>query len=296
MRSSGFFTSQGPDITITEPEKDFELVYSSEDGYCQIWKGFLDDRVVAFKSLKPEYSDNPIYINWLTREYEIGRSLHHPGICETLGWKTMPDIGRCIVLEWIEGESLEKALALNRITEDMAKRIAAELCDATAYLHRKQIIHKDLKPENIIITRRGENVKIIDFGLSDSDAFISGKAPAGTFEYAAPEVISGENADISSDIFSLGVILSKLSPSFSEVASICTSADKNARYSSAEEVLEAISSRRRRPSAIRVMALSFSVIAVIAIGILILLSGKDQVNDLFEEAVVLIRESGISDY
>ena len=242
MRSSGFFKDNSGALPVAALPEDKTLVYESPDGHTMVWKTVLDQRLVVLKTLKPGYRGDRLYLERLRREYEIGQNLKHPGICETLGWVADCGEGPGIILEWIEGDTLGSLLAAG--TPLPAGKIAAELCEAVAYLHRKQVIHKDLKPSNILITRRGQNVKVIDFGLSDSDSIVTGKEPAGTLDYAAPEVVAGARASELSDIYSLGKVLGRLSQEFSHIASVCCASTPEKRPASAEEVLTAIT----RPS------------------------------------------------
>lgn len=90
--------------------------------------------------------------------------------------------------------------------------IFLQLLDAVHYIHAKQIVHRDLKPSNIMITHNGSHVKLIDFGLSDTDDFSILKQPAGTSGYISPEQSISRKADIRNDIFSIGCILEKILP------------------------------------------------------------------------------------
>ena len=91
-----------------------------------------------------------------------------------------------------------------------------------------------------MITGNGQNVKIIDFGLSDADSYFSFKAPAGTKAYASPELVVGERIDARSDIWALGVIINELSGSYRHISANCLRRDKDKRYHSAAEVKRAI--------------------------------------------------------
>ena len=124
-----------------------------------------------------------------------------------------------------------------------------------AYMHSKQIVHRDLKPSNIMLTYNGNNVKLIDFGLSDSDSHSVLKGSAGTQVYASPELISGGNVDYHTDIFSLGCVIDRLSPAYAKVARKCCQRDPSRRYQSALEVKEAIKHRSRLPLWLAVVAL-----------------------------------------
>ena len=107
-------------------------------------------------------------------------------------------------------------------------------------IYSKQIVHRDLKPENIIITHNGQNVKLIDFGLSDADWFAVLKIPAGTRRYAAPELIGGKAVDCRADIYSLGCILKEMSPRYRKVAEKCAAGSAAERYRDIREVRKAL--------------------------------------------------------
>ncbi len=89
-------------------------------------------------------------------------------------------------MEISDGDNLEQLIKKNALSVELARKIAGQLMDALEYMHNKQMIHRDLKPSNIMITHNGQNVKLIDFGLSDSDSFCVLKSPAGTSGYIAP--------------------------------------------------------------------------------------------------------------
>jgi serine/threonine protein kinase len=193
-------------------------------------------------------------------------------------------------MEWIDGDTLDTLLDAG--TPLPKRKIASELCDSVAYLHHKQVIHKDLKPENILITKRGNNVKIIDFGLSDSDSILTGKEPAGTLEYAAPEVVAGGPADQQSDIYSLGKVLLSLGGEFQQVAASCCEPDPRKRPTDADEVLKALEYGKKR-NPLPVILIAASLIAAAAL--LTVVTGRhDEIKDLFESAVRLTNQAGAS--
>ncbi len=149
-------------------------------------------------------------------------------------------------MEWVDGCSLETLLSQGSFSRPLARKIVCEICEALGYMHRKQVVHRDLKPHNILVTYNGQNVKIIDFGLSDADSYNVFKAPAGTRLYASPELLTGGQVDGRSDIWSLGIILNEMGV-FSHVASGCLRRNKERRFSCAEDVSKAVlhSGRRR---------------------------------------------------
>ena len=221
----------------------FELISSSPESYCEIWRADKEGRFRVYKALKSEYAGDPVYERLLRKEFEIGYSLDHPYICEYYDFVNIPSLGNCIEMEWIDGCSLDSLLPRGAIGKTFATKIISELCDALSYMHSKQIVHRDLKPSNIMLTYNGNNVKLIDFGLSDSDSHSVLKGSAGTQVYASPELISGGSVDFRSDIFSLGCVIDRLSPSFGKIARKCCQRDPKKRFQSALEVKEAINSR-----------------------------------------------------
>lgn len=102
------------------------------------------------------------------REFRLGIQLVHPNIAATYSLEEIPGLGRCIVMEAVDGQTLDSWLAAHPDREKR-RRVLMQLLDAVEYLHARQLVHNDLKPGNILITRNGENLKLIDFGLSNSD-------------------------------------------------------------------------------------------------------------------------------
>jgi serine/threonine protein kinase len=121
-------------------------------------------------------------------------------------------------------------------------KIAKELLSAMSYYHSLQIVHRDLKPDNILITRNGHNVKIIDFGLADSDWHGVLKQPVGSDHYAAPEQKAGDSPiDCRADLYAFGKILRQLFPhAYGRIARKCTQENREKRFSNAEEILQRI--------------------------------------------------------
>lgn len=261
---SGFFLPNGPEGTYTD-SNDLELLHTSEVGFNELYRGCKNGRFFVYKALKQEYRGNRLYEELLKKDFNIGFSLSHSGICQYYAMIDHPSVGNCIVMEWIDGYTLEILLSQGRPEKKLARKIICEICDALDYMHRKQVIHRDLKPENILITHNGQNVRIIDFGLSDTDSYSSFKAPAGTRIYASPELIAGETIDRKSDIWSLGLIIDEISRSYRHVTKKCLRRDKAKRYGSAIEVKEAVLKEGRRKGAMLLAAL-----AVLAVGIVLL--------------------------
>jgi serine/threonine protein kinase len=239
---SGFFSDW--DQERAENHLALEPLNLSGNGITCLYRSRSGGRNRLYKVLAPQYRGQLLYESILRKEFEIGFSLTHPGICAYYAFTNLEELGNAIELEWIEGCTLREWLKQNP-TPAQRKAVVTELLDAVAYMHRKQVVHRDLKPENIMITFQGNHVKIIDFGFSDSDAHAINKGAAGTRAYAAPELVEGKMADQRADIYSLGVILEELNPRLSRIGKRCRAVDPQKRYPSVLDLQKALARRRR---------------------------------------------------
>lgn len=291
MEETSVFFAPGEDLPGDEPG-DIQRIYESNGGYTMLSKTTLDGKVVVLKSLKPEFAGNPFYEGLLRKEYEIGRVLNHPNICPAEDYISFPGLGNCVVMRWVDGDSLSTLIGRKDIPY---RSIFLELCDALEYLHRNQIIHRDLKPSNILITRNGNHVKLIDFGLSDADWYAVFKNPAGTIEYVSPEQRAGESLDCRTDIYSLGVIMRKVGV-YPRIAAVCSSENRDKRYSDVSEVRDAILRRGRILRGVAYAALVCVFAAAVSLALTLsglqAGSGRRSVDSVFEEISSEIRDAG----
>ena len=183
----------------------------------------------VLKGLKEEYRDDSVYRTLLQKEYEIISQLQHPMVVSAFSLEEVEGYGLCIVMEWIDGVTLKEWLAQGGHTRKERRHVANMLMEALGYVHSRQTQHRDLKPSNIMLTHNGQHLKLIDFGLSDTDSHAILKAPAGTEGYMAPEGPS--------DIYSLGCILRELRTGWSSrmvIRKCCAPLDR--RYTSVATV------------------------------------------------------------
>lgn len=212
-----------------------------EGSYFSLFKARLSTKFVV---LKTPVHQEMLYQELLRREYELGVSLSHPSIVNTLGFEINTPVGAALILEYIDGESLEDFLAMDPAGTHK-KMIVQEVLDAVEYLHKRGICHNDLKPSNIMVTREG-HVKIIDFGFSISDDSVYNGVKGGTEGFSAPEVLEGKGAaGVTSDIYSIGALLKYMSASPSAIINRCMSAQPSGRYHSVAALKRAIAVRSR---------------------------------------------------
>lgn len=214
---------------------------TTQSRFNQFYKVKRFGRWFILKGLKPEYASEAIYVSLLKKEFELSAELSHPNIVVTILKEDNPRIGPAIMMEYIDGMTLNEFLATNPTIEQRQK-VVLQLLDAMQYIHSKQITHRDLKPSNILITRNGLNVKIIDFGLADADNYAIFKQPAGTVSYAAPEqMVSGTTIDCRTDIYSFGLILKEIFPNkYRSISHRCTQSAPSHRYANAADIQHAI--------------------------------------------------------
>ncbi len=179
------------------------------------------DRTVAIKILSAHVSSDPVRKQRFEREAKTISSLNHPHIC------VLYDVGsqngiEYLVMECVEGETLSNRLERGPLPLEHVEKYGAQIADALDKAHRSGVVHRDLKPGNIMLTATG--AKLLDFGLAKTavaltnDATVSATGSpitpvtqegtvVGTFQYMSPEQVEGREADGRSDIFSLGAVL-----------------------------------------------------------------------------------------
>ena len=161
------------------------------------------------KALKPDMRQNPTYLQIQQKEFDILTRLPHPNIVKAEALEEVEGYGRCLVMEWIDGDTLDVWLAQKHSRSERLL-VANQLLKVMEFVHSQQVVHRDLKPANIMITHNGATLKLIDFGLSDSESFAILKQPAGTDGYVSPEQQRSAQPDVRNDIYSLGVILREM--------------------------------------------------------------------------------------
>ena len=202
---SGFILSSEFEVSETFTE----ISELSTSGFNVLFRAKRNGQWWILKSLKPDVCHDSTFLQLQQKEYDILARLDHPGIVKVKGLEEVEGYGRCIVMEWIDGVTLDEWLT-QRHSGFERRQIARQLLQVMEYVHDQQIVHRDLKPANIMIARNGGTIKLIDFGLSDADSYTILKSPAGTEGYVSPEQQEESVPDVRNDIYSLGVILKEM--------------------------------------------------------------------------------------
>lgn len=177
-----------------------------------LWLTVREGRRFILKGLPEALRHHPEETARLRKEYSLGLRLNHAGIAGTYGFETNPTVGPVIVMEYVDGTSLHEFLQKNKnVPLKVRADIARQIAGALAYMHSLGISHRDLKSDNIMITRRNE-AKIIDIGLGDSEDSVVYKQSLGTAQFGAPEQQAPYVGDSRADVYSFGKILEMLLP------------------------------------------------------------------------------------
>jgi serine/threonine-protein kinase len=175
-------------------------------------RDILLDRLVAIKVLFPEYATDPAFVERFRREAQSAANLNHPNIVSVYDWGRSNNT-YFMAMEYVPGRTLAEALHdVGQITAMKAAEVGIEVAAALSFAHRGNVVHRDIKPGNILIGSNGQ-LKVADFGIAralgsaaDSNLTQVG-AVMGTAAYLSPEQAQGGQPDPRSDLYSLGIVL-----------------------------------------------------------------------------------------
>jgi len=170
------------------------------------------DRLVALKALFPEFAREPSFVERFRREAQAAANLNHPNIVAIYDWGQESGT-YFIVMEYVEGRSLRDLIRSDGpLDPGRAADITAEIASALAFAHRSGVVHRDVKPGNVLLTQSG-TVKVTDFGIAragTSDGLTQTGSVMGTATYFSPEQAQGLAVDGRSDVYSVGIVLYEL--------------------------------------------------------------------------------------
>jgi serine/threonine-protein kinase len=181
-------------------------------GVGQVWRAtdLLLERPVAVKVLRPEYADHPDTLDRFRKEAKSAGALSNSHVAQVYDYgPSGPEGSPYLVLEYVDGPSLADLLAVDPIDPAKALDVIAQAADGLAAAHKAGVIHRDIKPGNILISSEGQ-VKVTDFGIAHAAGQVPVTSPGlvmGTTQYMAPERIAGSPGTAASDLYALGIVL-----------------------------------------------------------------------------------------
>ncbi len=212
---------------------------------CDCYRVKFYGKLHFMKRLKPEFSTDPRYVAALQKEFETGFRLDHPHLI-----RYVAKGDDYLLTEYVDGLTLGAFLDENPSyfkSVQNANRFLTQLLEVVGYLHQHQVVHLDLKPNNILITRIGHEAKLTDLGFCYTDGYTD--TMGRTDKYAAPEQLEGSTTvDARTDIYAIGKILDilPLSPIYNKVKDRCLKKKPTERFQSTEEIKASLPSERRR--------------------------------------------------
>jgi serine/threonine protein kinase len=189
------------------PQYEFEKL-AAFGGMGAVYKAKQQslDRPVAIKILPPEFGAEPEFADRFKAEARAMAKLNHTHIVAVYDFGITKSGHLYLVMEWVQGHTLHEIIQKGSVQVKRAAHLAAQLCDALAYAHTHKILHRDIKPGNIMVTD-DDQVKVADFGLARPITGEAEENPYGTPDYAAPEILGKGAVDQRVDIFAAGVVL-----------------------------------------------------------------------------------------
>lgn len=241
MEESLIFDGEDTGGQFTLP-KASDVVMIRDGNLFTLYRVTIDGKYFLLKTASTE---SPRLRQLLRREYELSIGCDHPHIVHVNFFGEASPGKEGILMEYVEGRTLSEFLAENP-SRATRIRIFNELIDAVEYLHRLGVIHNDLKPDNILITRSGDSLKLIDFGLSDSDSHFLIKTPGCSPHYASPELKNQRRSDVRSDVYSIGKLMTDIfGRRHSHIARKSTSTIPDRRYQTVSDLKKAFRHRNR---------------------------------------------------
>lgn len=210
---------------------------------CDCYRVKLYGKLHFMKRLKPEFSTAPRYVVALQKEFEIGFRLDHPHLVHYVAKGN-----DYLLTEYVDGQTLGEFVNENPDYFKSVKntnRFLTQLLEVVGYLHKHQVVHLDIKPSNILITRIGYEVKLTDLGFCYTDGYTD--TMGRTDKYAAPEQINGSQVNATTDIYAIGKIMESLHlPSiYNKVIAKCLQPDPSDRFQSVEDLLDDLPKGKR---------------------------------------------------
>ncbi len=187
--------------------------------------------------LKTPKDGNVVFLDMIRKEYQLSLQLQHPYIASVYEYAENTPGGPGILMEYSDARSLREFIS-EKPSFKLRMKVLDQLLDAVSYFHECGIVHNNLDPKDILVTKRGNNVKIIDFGLSAEDVVALGKSGRLDMGYVSPELAANSRKlDRRSDIYSLGKIIDDLfGGKFGKIVDKCTRKKAGKRFENVDQL------------------------------------------------------------
>ncbi|MGI6316597.1 MAG: Stk1 family PASTA domain-containing Ser/Thr kinase [Christensenellales bacterium] len=195
---------------VAQKYKIISLIGTGGSAHVYKAENLFTGEIVAIKMLRPELSQDGKFIRQFRTEAEIGLQFNHRNIVRTLEVGE-EDGGLYIVMEYVHGQTLKSLIQKEgSLTHHQVVDYGSQICEALAYAHGRDLVHRDIKPQNMLIDEEG-TLKVMDFGIariaSVSTMTMSGRNVVGSVHYISPEQARGAFVDNRSDLYSFGIVL-----------------------------------------------------------------------------------------
>lgn len=264
------------EMSVTGGQRVIEKL-STTGGTCDTYRVRINGKWHFMKRPREEMASNSLYITAFEREFDIGYRLEHKSLVRYID-KRRDEQGVYILTEMVDGDNLDEFVSKNPDyfkDKRKLKEFVSQMLEVLDYLHNNQVLHLDLKPSNIMITRVGRKVKLIDLGFAYSDCYHS-IAAGMTREYAAPEQLNGGEVGPWTDIYALGKVLlalfnkGKHNNEFQSVPSWyrgfvkkCVEQDPKQRFATIAEAQRYLSKKHSIHSLIAGFVISIAILMII---------------------------------
>lgn len=206
----------------------------AETSYARIYRITKGDKDFLLKTPK---DGNVVFLDMIRKEYQLSLQLQHPYIASVYEYAEDTPGGPGILMEYSDARSLREFIS-EKPSIKLRMKVLDQLLDAVSYIHECGIVHNNLDPKDILVTKKGNNVKIIDFGLSAEDVVALGKSGRLDMGYVSPELASNSRKlDRRSDIYSLGKIIDDLfGGKFGKIVDKCTRKKAGKRFENVDQL------------------------------------------------------------
>ena len=210
----------------------------AETSYAKIYRVTKGEKAFLLKTPK---EGNEAFLEMIRREYQLSLNLQHPYIASVYEYAEDTPAGPGMIMEYSDSRSLREFIS-EKPSLKLRRKVLEQLLDAVSYIHECGYVHNNIDPKYILVTRKGDNVKIIDFGLTAGDVALLGKNGSIDMGYVSPELESNSRKlDKRSDIYTLGKVIDDMfGRKFGKIVDKCTKKKAGKRFESVDQIKAAL--------------------------------------------------------